>query len=84
MKAYTVAIGNFSFPLTKDQKKVLKMIEEMEGLIGLHPVYPHGTLLLFDSKNHAIEGRNILRFEKVDTGRNICEVEIDEKYAHAS
>lgn len=84
MKVYTVAIGNFSFPLTKDQKKVLKMIEEMNGLLGLHPAYPHGTLILFDTKNHAIEGKNILDFEKVKTGRNIGEVEVDEKYFNFS
>lgn len=77
MKVYTVAIGNFSIPLTKDQKSVLSMIKECEGLIGLIPQPPSGTLILFDNLNSAKECRNILRAENVETGRNIVEVDFE-------
>ena len=79
MKAYTVAIGNFSIPITKDQKKVLSMIKECKGLIGLIPQAPNGTLILFDNINNAKECRNVLRAEDVQTGRNIVEVDFDKE-----
>jgi len=80
IEAYTVAIGNFSIPLTKDQEKVMKIIEECDGFLGLHPHYPDGTLLLFDTRNNAVGCKNILDFEGVQTGRNIVKVYIDKKY----
>lgn len=77
MKVYTVAIGNFSIPLTKDQKKVLSMIKECKGLIGLIPQAPNGTLILFDNLNSAKECRNVLRANNVQTGRNIVEADFE-------
>lgn len=77
-KAYTVTIGNFSIPPTEDQIKVLNEIHSFDGLIGIHPHYPDGTLILLDTKNHAIEAKNLLEYMKVKTGDNIVEVEIDE------
>ena len=76
-KAYTVAIGNFSIPLTKDQKVVLKELKNMEGFIGVHQVYPRGTLLLFKTENNAKVGRNILKDMGVQVGNNIAEIEYD-------
>ena len=79
-KAYTVAIGNFSFPLTKDQKKVAKMIKEMKGLLFIHPSpEQRGTLLFFKTLNDAKEARNILRSEGVQTGYNIVETDYEIK-----
>lgn len=79
MKAYTVTIGNFLIPATKDQKKVIEMIKEFKGLIVMIPQYPSGTLLLFENLNDAKEARNIFRAEEVQTGTNIVEVDFDEK-----
>lgn len=77
-KAYTVAIGNFSFPLTKDQKKVVEMIKEMNGLLFVHPTQDQrGTLLFFKTLNDAKEARNILISEGVETGYNIVEVDYE-------
>lgn len=80
-KAFTFAIGNFSIPFTKDQKKIIEVIKKMDGFVGLHPVYPYGTLLLFETENNAKVGRNILRSMNVQTGINIAEVEYDPKEA---
>lgn len=75
---YTVAIGNFSFPLTKDQKKVVDItMKECKGLIAVHPHYPDGTLLFFDTLNNAKEARNILNSYGVQTGSNIVKGEFD-------
>ena len=81
VKAYTVAIGNFSIPFTKDQKKVLKIIKNLDGFYGLKPCYPHGTLLLFNTENNAKRARNELDSLGIQTGTNICEVFIPEEYA---
>lgn len=81
VKAYTVAIGNFSIPFTRDQKKIIKILMKLDGFYGLHPAYPHGTLLLFDSENNAKRARNELDMYGVQTGRNICECFIPEEYA---
>lgn len=75
---YTVAIGNFSFPPTKDQKKVVKILnKECKGIVALCPMPPHGTIILLDTLNNAKECRNILDSYGVQTGRNITESEFD-------
>ena len=81
VKAYTVAIGNFSIPFTRDQKKVIKVIQHLDGFYGLKPCYPHGTLLMFNSENNAKRARNELDSLGVQTGNNICEVFIPSEYA---
>ena len=81
VKAYTVAIGNFSIPFTRDQKKLIKIIEKFDGFYGLHPAYPYGTLLIFKTENDAKRARNELDSLGVQTGNNICEVFIPSEYA---
>jgi hypothetical protein len=86
VKAYTVAIGNFT-PFTTnpalfaDQQRVLNLIASCDGLYGVHPEYPRGTLILFDTRAHAETARAKLNELGVITGHNICEVFIDEKDA---
>lgn len=79
MKAYTVAVGNFD-PKNKQSVKAVEFIKTLGGLIGVHPVYPRGTLLLFYTENQAKIARNLLDLKGVQTGRNICECEIDDSY----
>lgn len=86
VKAYTVAIGNFTPFSTNpavivDQQRVLNLIASCEGLYGMHPDFPHGTLILFDTRAHAVTARAKLKELGVMTGHNICEVFIDEKDA---
>ena len=73
-KAYTVAIGNFSIILTRDQKKALKIIQDQKGFLGLHPCYPKGTLCIFDTENHAKIARNNMEDAGIHCGNNICEI----------
>ena len=81
VKAYTVAIGNFSIPFTRDQKKILKIIKNLDGFYGLQPHYPHGTLLIFKSENHAKRAMNELEAMGVKTGGYVGECFIPEEYA---
>ena len=77
MTVFTVAIGNFSFPPTKDQKKIAEVMKEEMKIKAICPMNPHGTLLLFETLNDAKEARNIFRSYGVKTGRNIVEGEFD-------
>lgn len=80
MKVYTVAVGNFD-PFNRRSRQAVKFIKGLEGLVGVHPHYPDGTLILFDSENNAKIARNLMTAKGILTGCNICEVEIDDKYA---
>jgi hypothetical protein len=81
--AYTVAIANLPINPGKEVMEFVRWVETLEGYYGLRPEYPHGTLLIFDTKNHAIAARNQIRNYKggVQTGNNICECFIPKEYA---
>lgn len=84
IEVYTVAVGNLpmlpKFLMPKGVKEAVKLIKEQEGLIGVTPMYPRGTLLLFDTENHAKGARNVLRFRGVQVGTNICKAYVDKSY----
>ena len=80
MKAYTVAVGNIN-PLNRGSRRTVKFISKLKGLLGVHPCPPDGTLILFDTENNAKIARNEMNAVGILTGCNICEVEIDDKYA---
>jgi len=81
MKVYTVAVGKIpNTPPTmwsKETKQAVEVIRSLRGVVGVHPRYPDGMLLLFKTKNDAIEGKNILDLNNLDTGDIIGEVNID-------
>lgn len=77
MKAWTVAVGNVNL-LMKASREAVKYIKTLDGLLGVHPSYPNGTLLLFESENAAKIARNRLNAKGIKTGVNICEVYYDE------
>ncbi len=76
-KAYTVAAGNVA-PHKKASRDAVKFIKTLDGLLGVKPCYPSGTLLLFDTENNAKTARNRMDAVGIQTGRNICECEIEE------
>ena len=79
MKGYTVAVGNFN-PFIRASRKAVKYISTLDGMIGIHPQYPRGMLIIFKTENDAKIGKNKMEAKGIQTGRNICEVEIDDKY----
>ena len=68
---YTVAVGNFN-PLMQASREAVKFIKELKGLVAVHPHYPNGTLLLFDSKANAERARKLMQAKGIQVGRNIC------------
>lgn len=77
-KAFTVAVGNIPIIPRRDTKKAVSIIKAQKGFLGIHPVYPRGTLLIFDTKNDAIKARNNLMTSGIHCGDNICEIFIPE------
>lgn len=77
IEVWTVAVGNLPIFPTKASRDLIKTAKSLDGFVGIYPMYPHGTLLLFDSENNAKGGRNILRFKGHKCGSNIatCYVE---------
>lgn len=84
IEVWTVAVGNLPILpkelMPKGVTEAIKLIKEQEGLIGVTPMYPRGTLLLFDTENNAKGARNMLRFNGVKCGDNICKAFVDAKY----
>lgn len=68
---WTVATGNFN-PFMKASREAVKFIRDLDGLVGVHPHYPRGTLLLFDSLNNAKGARNLMEAKGIKCGNNIC------------
>lgn len=83
MKAWAVGVGNAD-PFNRASREALKFISKLSGLVGVHPYYPRGTLILFDSENSAKIARNEMNAVGIVTGDYICEVEIDDKHAKRS
>jgi hypothetical protein len=83
-KCYGFAVGNISpFVFGKKKRAMIAAIEEikkLEGLLGVHPAYPDGTVLVFDTLNNAKGGRNILRSKGVVCGKEIGEVEVEKRF----
>ena len=82
-KAYTVAVpnlagtmpGTFKPRMIRDSKKLLNYVKNLDGFLGVHPVPPRGTLLIFDTENNAKRAQNLIANDlKVQTGNNICEI----------
>lgn len=61
-------------------KEAFMFIKGLEGFVGVHPMPPKGTLCLFRTENDAKIARNQMNEKGIQTGDNICEVFVDEKY----
>ena len=79
MKGYTGAIANLPIIPNKKIKEFMDYVSKLDGFIGVHPHYPNGTLLIFKSENHAKRARSLIERCEVKTGRNICEVNFDDR-----
>ena len=87
IKCWTVAVGNLPTPFTprkvrKSAEAACKFIGKLDGFVGFHPMPPRGTLCLFRTENDAKRGRNLMESEGIKTGKNICEVFVDDKYVN--
>ena len=82
---WTVAIVNLPMPwsrrkVKKEAEAVLKYIKELDGFLGVTPIIPNGTLLIFRTENDAKRAKNRLDSMGVITGSHICEVFVKKEY----
>lgn len=70
---YTVATGNVDF-LKKSSRDAVKYISQLEGLMGVHPMPPKGTLWIFDTENNAKKAKNKMEANGIQCGYNITEI----------
>lgn len=87
LKAYTVAIPNLPLVPNRKVKAFIKRISELDGFYGIHPRYPLGTLIIFDTENNAKSARNLIQNYKGyngAVGNNICEIYISKHPAQIS
>lgn len=75
MKAWSVAVGNIN-PLQKSSRNAVKYISKLKGFVGISPHYPHGTLCFFKTENDAKIARNMMDAKGIQTGNNICEMDV--------
>ena len=85
VQLWAVAVGNLPMPwhprkIRKAGIAALKFIKRLDGFVGVTPMPPRGTLCLFRTENDAKRGRNLMESEGIKTGKNICEVFVDEMY----
>ena len=76
MTGWSVAVGNIN-PLQKSSIDAVRYISKLKGFIGFFPRYPKGTLCFFKTENDAKRARNMMGSKGIQTGKNICEMEID-------
>lgn len=82
---WTVVVGNAPMPwhsrkVKREAKAVFEYIKELEGFLGVTPIYPNGTLLIFKTENDAKRAKNRLDAKGVITGSHICEVFVKKEY----
>lgn len=77
-EVWSVAVGNVN-PFMKASRDAVKFISTLEGLVGVHPHYPDGTLILFETENQAKIARNKMQEKGIVCGHNICKAFIPVK-----
>lgn len=55
MEVFIFATGNLPSPLEHPilARRTARYIDSLPGLLGIHPEYPKGTLLIFGTRPHA-------------------------------
>ena len=81
VKAWAFAIGNIHLIPTETDKQVMKIVKGLDGLYGVKPEFPRGTLLIFKTENHAKRAKNKLESYGIQTGAHIGECFIPAEYA---
>lgn len=76
---YSVAVGNIA-PWKKTSREAVKYITILKGMKAVHPNYPNGTLILFNSLNNAKIGRNKMKLQGIKCGDNICKWAVSEDW----
>lgn len=85
VQLWAVAVGNMPTRFTPRKIRkagiaALNFIKKLDGFVGVTPIPQRGTLCLFRTENDAKRGMNLMNSEGIVTGKNICDVFVDEKY----
>lgn len=90
VKAYALGVPNLAGTTGKfhtrkvwrDSKKLMDYVTKLDGFLGIHPQYPHGTALIFRTENDAKRAKNLLVYDlKINQIGNVVECFIPEEYA---
>lgn len=90
VKAYALGVPNLAGTTGKfhprkvwrDSKKLMNYVTKLDGFLGIHPQYPHGTALIFRTENDAKRAKNLLIYDlKINQIGNVVECFIPEDYA---
>lgn len=61
--------------------KLAQNIAKLDGLVGVYPQIPFGTLVIFHTKNDAIRGANDMKAQGYPVG-GVTEVYVKEEYVN--
>ena len=80
MNCYVFAVGNLPDPILQPQEAedFVMFMKPMSGLIGVHPMFPQGTLLAFDTLDNARFARDRVTESGNQAGHYIMNAEISE------
>lgn len=80
MMRYTISIPNIPDPIRHpiQAKKVTEFLKTLPGLVGIHPHYPEGTILFFDTVEHARFAWAKFTLEGNECGKYIMRAEFSE------
>ena len=90
VKAYALGVPNLAGTTGKrptrrelrDSQKLMNYVSKLDGFLGIHPQYPHGTALIFRTENDAKRAKNLLIYDlEINQIGNVVECFIPEEYA---
>ena len=79
VRLWTVATGGVD-PSKKASRKAAEYIIKLHGFKAVHILDLYHMLWLFDTENNAKIARNKMESKGIVCGKNICPVNVDDKY----
>lgn len=80
VEVWAFGVGNLPIIPRKGVKAAIKFIGGLEGFIGVHPAYPHGTFCIFRTENDAKRGMNLTKAEGIAVGGTVVKLYIDKSF----
>ena len=79
VKVWGFVIGNLPMR-RKPLRELSRLFGTLPGFLGVNPVYPNGTVMLFETENDAKVARNMLLDQITPVGKEISECYVDKRY----
>ena len=73
MNVFVLATANLPSPWEHPvmARRAVKYIEKLPGLVGVHPMYPQGTLLVFATLPHAEKAKKRMQTDGIPAANHI-------------